>query len=540
MIREFFHNKLTLFKFIILSLKNRGKTKTKEKSNIILIEFNAFHVIHVVYSVVCNFFLKKDNNIKLIAYYNYDVLVSNPKRSYFNNLAWFFGDLLWINNFGVYKSFGVIDFVRPNINNDYEKEVNKNLKKIKKLSKSEILKFKIDGILIGDLIYDTFIKRYQLETINLKDKNFHKLIYDFLLVYYFWSNYLKDKRIKKIIGVHTVYSYAIILRIAISYKIEALIINDECISRLSKKNYFANTDFTSYSKNFLKLNKKVKKKGLEISKKKLNKRLGGHAGIKYDLLSKKSSFHDKKLPRQIVKSTKLKILVCTRNLFDAVHVFGSQLFVDNLEWLECLGKLSNLNDYDWYIKTHRLYEGKFKKYQPISNSTIYKIIKRYPKLKILKPDYSHKQIVSEGIDFVITQHGSVGYEYAYLGIPVINSSINNPQTSYNFNINPRTKFEFVKIIKNLKKIKFLIKKRDIEEFYFMRNIYQDKCWFFDDQSDLMKFIQDWNGKYNYKIYEYSLSYLNDKENIKRIENNLTNFFKKHDHIMSIEHTLKKL
>lgn len=205
-----------------------------------------------------------------------------------------------------------------------------------------------------------------------------------------------------------------------------------------------------------------------------------------------------------------------------------------------MGKLSNLNDYDWYIKTHRLYEGKFKKYQPKSNSTIYKIIKRYPKLKILKSDYSHKQIVSEGIDFVITQHGSVGYEYAYLGIPVINSSINNPQTSYNFNINPRTKFEFVKIIKNLKKIKFLIKKRDIEEFYFMRNIYQDKSWFFDDQSDLMKFIQDWNGKYNYKIYEYSLSYLNDKKNIKRIENNLTNFFKKHDHIMSIEHTLKKL
>ena len=167
-----------------------------------------------------------------------------------------------------YKSFGVIDFVRPKISNDYEKEVNKNLKKIKKLSKSEILKFKIDGILIGDLIYDTFIKRYQLETINLKDKNFHKLIYDFLLVYYFWSDYLKDKRIKKIIGVHTVYSYAIILRIAISYKIEALIINDECISRLSKKNYFANTNFTSYSKNFLKLNKKVKKKILKISKKK--------------------------------------------------------------------------------------------------------------------------------------------------------------------------------------------------------------------------------------------------------------------------------
>ena len=137
------------------------------------------------------------------------------------------------------------------------------------------------------MIYDTFIKRHQLETIKLDHENFDQLTRDFLMVYYFWSNYLKDRRIKKVIGVHTVYSYAIILRIALSLKIEALIINDECISRLSKKNYFANTGFNSYKKNFSKLSKKNKKKGLELSKKIIEKRLDGYAGIKYDLLSKK-------------------------------------------------------------------------------------------------------------------------------------------------------------------------------------------------------------------------------------------------------------
>ena len=72
-------------------------------------------------------------------------------------------------------------------------------------------------------------------------------------------------------------------------------------------------------------------------------------------------------------------------------------------------------------------------------------------MRILNPNYSHKQIISEGIDFVITQHGSVGYEYAYLGIPVINSSINNPQISYKFNINPKSKLDFIKRVRNLKK-----------------------------------------------------------------------------------------
>ncbi len=501
-----------------------------------MIEFNAFQVIHVVFSVICNFFYKSNKKLKIIAYYNYDVLVSNLKKNFFNKIAWSFGKFFWINNFGIYKSFGVCDFIRPKPNLDYEYKIENTIFEINKLSKNEILNYELNGIKIGDLLYDTYIKKYKLVTINLEDQKFNNLCRNFLYLFYFWFDYLKDKKIKKVIGVHTVYSYALILRIALFYKIECFVINDECISRLSKKNYFANTDFKNYSNNFLKLKNKVKKKGLNLSEEILKKRLKGHAGIKYDLISKKSSFHNKITKRQISKSTKLKVLVCTRNLFDAVHVFGKQLFVDNLEWLECIGNISNTTDYEWYIKTHRLYEGKFKKYQPKSNFTIHKIIKKYPKLKILNPDYSHQQIITEGINFIITQHGSVGYEYAYLGIPVINSSINNPQISYKFNINPKSKLDFIKTINNLEKIKFSIKKRDVVEFYFMRNIYQDKKWFFKNQNELMNYIHDWDGKYTNKIYDYSLIYLKKKDNIKRIEDNFKNFLKTSDHTISIKHT----
>ena len=107
--------------------------------------------------------------------------------------------------------------------------------------------------------------------------------------------------------------YALVLRIALSYK-ECLIINDECISRLSKKNYFANSNFKSYSKKFLTLTSKLKNKVIKFSNEILKKRLKGYAGVKYDLISKKSSFHNKKNTRQIFKSSKLKVLVC-KNLF---------------------------------------------------------------------------------------------------------------------------------------------------------------------------------------------------------------------------------
>ena len=163
---------------------------------------------------------------------------------------------------------------------------------------------------------------------------------------------------------------------------------------------------------------------------------------------------------------------------------------------------------------------------------------KFPNIKILDPNYSHKQIIKEGINFIITQHGSVGYEYAYLGIPVINSSLNNPQINYNFNINPKTSKQFIKIILNLKNLKFKIKKSNVAEFYFMRNYYQDKTWFFNDLKKLNRYIKNWDGKYSYRIYEYFVKYTSKKNNLKIIEHNLNNFLKSKDHVISIIHTKK--
>ena len=69
-------------------------------------------------------------------------------------------------------------------------------------------------------------------------------------------------------------------------------------------------------------------------------------------------------------------------------------------------------------------------------------MKKYKNIKILPNNYSHKQIISEKVDFVLTQHGSVGFEYPLFKIPVINSSYNNPQVGYKFNLNPKNIYEY--------------------------------------------------------------------------------------------------
>ena len=178
-----------------------------------------------------------------------------------------------------------------------------------------------------------------------------------------------------------------------------------------------------------------------------------------------------------------------------------------------LGNISKKTNYDWYLKTHINFDGKFKLYQPNSNKIIFEIFNKYKKIKILPNNYSHKQIINEKIDFVLTQHGSVGFEYAYHGIPVINASYNNPQVAYKFNFHPSNKVEYEKLLLNLPSItkKLTISKKDIQEFYFMRHIYQDRNWLFDNPSDMISNIGGWDNMMNENFYKYAIMKINKKK-----------------------------
>ena len=198
--------------------------------------------------------------------------------------------------------------------------------------------------------------------------------------------------------------------------------------------------FKKFKKIFSKLKKEKKLNAYKLAKKRLDLRFKGVNGAKVDLISNEiSSFSSKKKKNLIVRNKKIKLLIAPHDFFDAVHIYGDILFTDFYEWLIFLGELSNKTDYDWYMKNRPNFSGKFQKYQPFTNAIIAKICKKYPKIKLLPNDYSHHQIINEKIDFVLTCYGSVGVEYPYFNIPVINASINNPHINYNFNIHPKSK-----------------------------------------------------------------------------------------------------
>ena len=75
---------------------------------------------------------------------------------------------------------------------------------------------------------------------------------------------------------------------------------------------------------------------------------------------------------------------------------------------------------------------------------------------------------------MLTCHGTVGHECPLLGIDVINADLNHPHIAYDFNWSPKSIEEYSDILDNLDKIKKKIDKKDIYEFYFVRNLMENK------------------------------------------------------------------
>ena len=119
----------------------------------------------------------------------------------------------------------------------------------------------------------------------------------------------------------------------------------------------------------------------------------------------------------------------------------------------------------------------------------------------------------------MTCYGTIGHEYSYLGVPVLNASRNNPHINYNFCLHPKNKNEYKKIILNAKKLKLKIKKNEIYEFFFMRYIY-NKIGYIVDLDKFFKY-NSYLDLFNNKFYEFFLKNFSKEDNnlkIKRFNN----------------------
>ena len=84
-------------------------------------------------------------------------------------------------------------------NKKIEKQANEYFNKISNLinTKQDLINLKIDGILIGDFIYDSFLKENSVPTIEMSDSKIKNYILECFNIYFFGKIILKKIKLRQ-------------------------------------------------------------------------------------------------------------------------------------------------------------------------------------------------------------------------------------------------------------------------------------------------------------------------------------------------------
>ena len=458
------------------------------RTPIILMELNAFHSAHIAYSYLANT-LATENNARIIGY------ASKIYFSYWKRLAFKIAKFLGLSYLGVYKSFGASDFLNIEISVSQKQKARCIYDDIASQlgDKWDIEALRIHGIWIGDLVYDTYLARFKKPTVDKTSSEFQSLLLESVEQFVFWEDYLDNHDVRAINVSHCVYNVALPLRLGVERNIPVFQANVTHIYRMSKKNYFAYNDFFYFRERFAALPEEVKKVGIEEAKLRIERRFSGEVGVDMSY-STKSAYSGSRHAQLLQESSRKKILIATHCFFDSPHSYGNNIFPDFYEWLDFLGEMSEVTNYDWYIKTHP-------DYLPGTMEIIEGFIAKYPKFTLLPSDASHHQILAEGIDLALTVHGTIAFEYAALGTLVINNSLNNPHIAYNFNLHSKDVEDYRRLLLGFDELNFHIDKHQVYEYYFMRFMYNTEDIFFDCYNTTIEKLGGYDEQFTPAVYE---------------------------------------
>lgn len=493
------------------------KTQKVEKSIVLIDLFNWYPLIHF-WSYLTNIIAAKNNSS--VKYYYFEARTKNQIGSKYS-----ISKLEKIyKSFNAFKGITSYDF---KYSSEELKKYNDDFIKVKN-NPTKLSNYKLENIKIGDLIYDTYLFTTRKSKLDFEDPILKDIFLQAQKIFFTLKEYFKKNKITCVIPSHTCYvSYGIITRIALKSNIPVIKIKCENwanaffrLLKIDKKAMVDEQPYYNYSKVFKKFSNKEQNLAIEVGKNILDQRISGNydKNLPYMKISQFNKNKKKLLFKN--KKNKPKVFIFPHCFYDNPHRYQSMVFNDFYEQIDYLLNLSNkITKYDWFYKPHpNELLGKLN----IHNE----FMKKYPNVTYLAKDISHRQILELKPKCVVTNHGTIGHEYANFKVPVINTG-DNPHINYQFCLHAKNKSNlediFLNLDKYIKKINF--DKKKIYEYLFLHYDYFpnrfNKCNLLRDDYFASK-----NIKLNAKSKILKMYIKDYKHNDKNIKEYIKNFIYK--------------
>jgi hypothetical protein len=344
-------------------------------------------------------------------------------------------------------------------------------------TKWDVLNIEFDGIRVGDVIYDTYLRELEEKTVELDDPRLRTMIFEAARLFCAAREYFSRHKVVAVMPWRTVYlKCGILCRLALARQVPVYLMPYRPAFFLQALDPNLSTGMCNptkrfpyyrYREIFEKLSPEEQAAGRAKARASLAERLSGKEDP--GVLRGRSAYTAPTTERILPATGTPKILILLHDFCDAVHSFRHMLFADFYEWAKYTFAQAAETEFEWYAKPHPNSLRSESK-NALNRETIAELSAAYPRIRILDGGVSNRQLVQEGIAAAFTVHGTAGHEFAAMGVPVVNAG-DNLHVSFDFNLNPRSVEEYARCIAEAGRLHHVVDQAQVEAFYYMHYFY---------------------------------------------------------------------
>lgn len=352
-------------------------------------------------------------------------------------------------------------------------------------TKWDVVNLAVEGLRIGDQVYDTYLRIFNEPTVQLTDPRLRDTLRDALLIYFAVQKYVARHKVEALLTDDFSYLYSgIITRVLFRARVPIFLVligQPFQLLQLDPEPSGTGPDgfghgfpapvatrYYQYPTLFSCLPEEVKAPALAQARQRLRARLAGEEDT---LVRMTQSNYGSGGARLFPADGPPRVLIMLHDFIDSPHGYRSILFPDFYEWIHFLLGHAQETPFAWYVKPHPASSDPGRSKMTAANCKAFEALElRYPKIHFLPPGTSNRQILEEGVSAMFTVHGTAGHEFAYAGIPVVNAG-DNPHVAYPFNLHATSLEHYQQCIREADRLVVGIERPAIEEYFYMNYFY---------------------------------------------------------------------
>jgi hypothetical protein len=331
--------------------------------------------------------------------------------------------------------------------------------------KKLLIDLRIDGVIVGDLINDSFLRYKPAPTVDIKNIYILILIWQAHRYIRLSAAYFSRVRPKLFLTSFSTYiHHGIPVRVALLNEVAVFSFGNfqEFSKRLTLNDWVHTKNPDKYAIDFSNLDCQAER--LILAEEALSKRFSGVIDTATAYM-KKSAYAE---TGESVPDVNESVIIFLHDFYDSPHVYRKLLFPDFWEWVCFTIETLKRSNIKFFVKPHP-------NQIQLSNQVLVDLIKKYPDLLVISPYVTNKKLAEAGINCAVTVYGTVAHEMAYFGVPSISCAW-HPHISFDFCRTALNIYDYELMLKSpaFSKIKKTVMRQQSLIFYYMHNLYFPK------------------------------------------------------------------